>query len=152
VVGRPTSFINAPFGRRAYQLWISFSNVGFLGETFLLLDGSFIRWIASSTRSLGGVTLPCFCLSSSPSLFSLSTSSSPPYPGDFEAVSSDSLLNYWTSTVFFLLLVPGVSFPSRVASGMPIILGSDSSVRSAGIRSSIGQSLVVSSRSSSMSL
>jgi hypothetical protein len=41
-----------------------FHNVGFMGETFLFLEVS-----ASSIGSLGGVTLPYFCLSSSPFFF-----------------------------------------------------------------------------------
>jgi hypothetical protein len=126
---------------------ILLSRCRFHGETFLFLDGS-----ASSVGSLGGVTLPCFFLSSFTSLFSLSTSSSPPPPGDSEAVSYDVVLSCWTSSVFFLLLVPGVSCPSRVTSGLPISSGSNSYVGSAGIRSFVGQSLVIYSRSSYVSL
>jgi hypothetical protein len=121
-----------------------FQKVGFMGETFLFFKGS-----SSSAGSLGGVTSPCFCWSSF--LFVSSTSSSPPHSGDIEAVPSDALLNFWTSSVFFLLFGPGQSFASSVVPGLSISLGSEISVGSAGMRSYVDQSLVISSRSSSMS-
>jgi hypothetical protein len=72
---------------------------GFVGETFLFFKGS--------ASSLGGVTFPFFFSSSFP--FISSTSSSPPRSGDTEVVFYDALLKSWTSSVFFLLLVLGVS-------------------------------------------
>jgi hypothetical protein len=108
-----------------------FRNVGFMGETFLLLDGS-----ASSGGLCGSVTLPCFCLSSSPSFSSLSTSSSPPPLGEYNAVSSDVLLSFYTSSFFFFLLLLGASYASRVTTGFPMRYGSDSSAWSTGIRNS----------------
>jgi hypothetical protein len=81
-----------------------FLKVGFVGESFLFLEGS-----TSSTGSLGGVMSLVFFLSSFPLVASLSTSSSHPHPGDSEVVSSNVLLRFCTSLVFFLLLVPGVS-------------------------------------------
>jgi len=71
----------------------------FEGETFLFFNGS--------ASYLGAVTSPCFYSSYFP--FISSTSLSPPQPGDTEAVFSEALLNSWTSSIFFLLLVPGVS-------------------------------------------
>jgi hypothetical protein len=76
-----------------------FQEEGFEVETFLLFKGS--------VSSLDDVTLPCFCSSYLP--FISSTLSSPPRLGDTEAVFSEALLKSWTSLVFFLLLVPGVS-------------------------------------------
>jgi hypothetical protein len=76
-----------------------FREEGFLGEIFLFFKGS--------TSSLGGVTFPFFC-SYSLSLTS-STFSSSPRPSDTEVVFSDAFLKSWTSSVFFLLLGPGVS-------------------------------------------
>jgi hypothetical protein len=70
-----------------------FQEEGFVGETFLFFKGS--------TSSLGHVTSPFF--------FSASTSSSTPWSGDSEAVFPEALLKSWTSIVFFLLFVPGVS-------------------------------------------
>jgi hypothetical protein len=84
-----------------------FCKVGFVGETILFLEGS-----TSSIGSLGGVTFPCLCGSSFPLVPSLSTSSSPPRPSDFEAISYDVLLNCWTSSIFFLILIPCVSCSS----------------------------------------
>jgi hypothetical protein len=84
-----------------------FHEVGFLGEIFIFLEGS-----ASSMGSLGGVTSPCFYLSSFPLVCSLFTSSLYPHLGDSKAVSSDALLRFCTSSVFFLLLGPSVSCSS----------------------------------------
>jgi hypothetical protein len=70
-----------------------------MGETFLFFKGS--------ASSLGGVTSPCFCSYSFP--FISSTSSSPPRPGDTEAVFFYALLKSCTSAFFFLLLVSSVS-------------------------------------------
>jgi hypothetical protein len=82
-----------------------FWDVGFVGETFLFLEVS-----TSSIGSLGDVTSPCFYLSSSPLSSSLSTLSSPPLLGESEAVSSDALFNFYTSSFFFLLLLLGASY------------------------------------------
>jgi hypothetical protein len=76
-----------------------FQEEGFRGGTFLFFKGS--------VSSLGGVTSPFFC-STSLSFIS-STSSSPPHSGDMEAVFPEALLKSWTSLVFFLLLILGVS-------------------------------------------
>jgi hypothetical protein len=111
----------------------------FRGETFLFFRGS--------TSSLGSVTFPRFC--SSPLPFISSTSSSPPHSGDTEAIFPKALLNSWTSSVFFVLMGPCVSCSLCVVSRL---LGSDISVGSTGRRRSMEQSLVISSRSSSMSL
>jgi hypothetical protein len=124
-----------------------FCNVGFVGETFIFLDGS-----TSSGRLCGSVTSPCFYLYSSPLFSSLSASSSPPPLGDSEAVSFDVLFSFCTSFVFFLLLVPGVSYSSRVATKILISSGSGSFAESTGIRRYACHSLVISSRSSSVRL
>jgi hypothetical protein len=73
-------------------------------------------------------------------------SSSPPYSGDMEVVFPKALLRYWTYSVLFLLLGSGVSC---IVYGLS---GSDISVGSAGMSRYADQSLVISSRSSSMSL
>jgi hypothetical protein len=86
-----------------------FHDVGFIGETFLFLDVS-----TSSSGFLGGVTSPYFLLSSSPSLYSLSTSSSFPLQGEFDAFSSDALFISCTSSFFFFLLPLGASYSLRV--------------------------------------
>jgi hypothetical protein len=112
---------------------------GFRGKTFLFFRGS--------VSSLGSVTFPCFCSTSLP--FISSTSSSPPQSGDTEAVFPEALLKYWISSVLFLLLGLGVSCSLCVVFGMS---GLDISARSTGIRRFLDQSLVISSRSSSVSL
>jgi hypothetical protein len=86
-----------------------FRDVGFVGETFL-----FLEVLASSRGSLGGVTSPCFFLYSSPLSSSLYTLSSPPPLGEFEVVSSEALFSSCTYSVFFLLLLLGASYSSRV--------------------------------------
>jgi hypothetical protein len=65
---------------------------GFRGETFLFFKGS--------TSSLGDFT--------SPSISLASTSSPPPRSGDMEEVFNEVMLKFWTSSVFFRLLVLGV--------------------------------------------
>jgi hypothetical protein len=99
-----------------------FRDEGFMGETFLFLDVS-----ASSRGSLGSVTSPYLCFSSSPLSSSLSTSSPPPPLGESKIVSSDVLFNSYTSSFFFLLLLLGASYSSRVTTGLLMRLGSDSS-------------------------
>jgi hypothetical protein len=113
----------------------------FGGETFLFFRGS--------TSSLGSVTSPCFY--SSPLPFISSTLSSPPQSGDTEEVFLEALLKSWTSSVFFLQLVPGVFYSLWVASGLSSS-GSDMSTGLANIRRYEDHSLVISSRSSSMIL
>jgi hypothetical protein len=122
-----------------------FCNEGFVGETFLFVDGS-----VSSGRFYGVVTLPC--LSSSCSFSFFFTSSSPPPLGDSDGVSFDVLCTSCTSCFFFFLLLLGESYSSRVTTVFPMRLGSDSSVGLVGIRSSTCQSLMISSRSSVVSL
>jgi hypothetical protein len=116
-----------------------FREEGFKGETFL-----FFR---ESTSSLGGVTSPGFYLVPFP--FSSSTSSSPPQSGDIEEVFPEALLKSWTSSVFFVLLGLGVSCSLCIVSG---ISGSNISGGFAGRRIYAGQSLVILSRSYSVSL
>jgi hypothetical protein len=82
-----------------------FHNEGFIGEPFLFLDV-----FASVSGSLGDVTSPYFCLSSSPSSSSFSTSSPPSPSGESDVVSFDALLNSYTSSFFFFLLLLGVSY------------------------------------------
>jgi hypothetical protein len=96
-----------------------FQEEGFGGETFIFFRGS--------VSSLGSVTSPCFCSTPVPFI----SSSSPPRPGDIEAFFLEVLLRSWTSSVFFILLGPGVSC---MLSGLS---RSDSSAGSAGIRRSI---------------
>jgi hypothetical protein len=110
-----------------------FREEGFRGETFLFFRGSF--------SYLDGVTSPCFC--STPVLFI--SSSSPPQSCDIEVVFPKALLRSCTSSIFFVLLGSGVSCAVSRLSGLNISAGS------AGIRRSIDQSLVISSRSSSVS-
>jgi hypothetical protein len=96
--------------------FIFFREEGFGRETFLLFKGS--------SSSLGNVTLPFFCSTSTPSI-------SPPYPHlsvDMEAVFMDALSKSWTCLVFFILLGPGVS---SVVSGLSKL---DISAGSAGMR------------------
>jgi hypothetical protein len=71
-----------------------FREEGFRGETFLFFKGS--------TSSLGDVT--------SPGLYSISTSSPPPQSGDMEEVFTEVLIKFWTSSVFFYLLVTSVFY------------------------------------------
>jgi hypothetical protein len=105
-----------------------FREKGFEGETFLFFKGS--------TSSLGGVT--------SLGLYSASTSSPPPWSGDMEAVFPEVLLKLWTSSIFL-----SVFCSLRVSSRLSI---SDISVGLVGIRRLVDHSLVISSRSSSVSL
>jgi hypothetical protein len=69
-----------------------FQKEGFGGEPFLFFRGS--------------TSSPCFCSTS------LSSNSSPsaPHSGDMEVVFMNALSNSWTSSVFFVLLGPGVSY------------------------------------------
>jgi hypothetical protein len=120
-----------------------FHDVGFMGETFILLEVSSL-----SIGSLGGVTSPCFFLSYSPLSSSLYTSSSPPPLGESEVVSSNVLFNSYTSSFFFLLLLLGASYSLRVTIGLLMRLGLDNSAWSTGIRRYVGHSLVISSVSS----
>jgi hypothetical protein len=90
----------------------------------------------------GSTLSPFFCSTS----LSSNSSPSPPYSGDMEAVFMDALSNPWTSSVFFILLGPGVSC---AVYGLSM---SDISAGLAGIRRSMNHSLVISSRSSSVSL
>jgi hypothetical protein len=69
-----------------------FQEEGFKGKTFLFFNGS--------TSYLYIVTSLGLC--------SASTSSPPPQLGDMEAVFPEVLLKFWTSLVFFFLLVLGV--------------------------------------------
>jgi hypothetical protein len=124
-----------------------FHDEGFLGEPFIFLDVSIF-----GRGSLGGVTSPCSCFSSSPSSSSLSTSSPPPPSGESGVVSFDALFSSYTSSFFFFLLLLGASYSSRVTTGLPMRSGSESSVCSAGTRNSAGHSLVISSIYSSVSL
>jgi len=124
-----------------------FHEEGFMRETFLFLD-----IYVSSGGFWGSFTSPSFYIYSSPFSSSLSTTSSPPPLGDSKEVSSDGLLNSCISSFFFLLLLLGVSYSPWVTTGLPIMLGSDSSTGSIGIRSFACHSFVISSRSSSVSL
>jgi hypothetical protein len=103
-------------------------------ETFLFFRGSML--------SFDSITSPCFFSSPVPFI----SSSSPPRLGDIEAIFLEGLLRSWTYSVFFILLGLGVS---RTIFGL---LGSDISAGSAGMRRYVDQSLVISSRSSSVSL
>jgi hypothetical protein len=107
---------------------------GFSGETFLLFEGS--------SSSLGGVTSPFFCSTFAPSI-------SPPYhpcSAKMEEVFMDALSKSWTSSILFIFLGLGVSCVAYELSK------SDISARSAGMRRSADQSLVISSKSSSIIL
>jgi hypothetical protein len=106
---------------------------GFRGEPFL-----FFEW---SSSSLGGVTFL--------GLYLASTSSPPPRSGDVEVVFPEVFLKFWTSSVFFCLLVSSVFCSLWLSSGLSI---SDISAGLTGIRRSSDHSLVISSRSSSISL
>jgi hypothetical protein len=119
---------------------------GFFGETFIFLDFS-----TSVRGSLGGVTLPCSCLSS---LFFSSwfTSSPPPPPGESGTISSDALFISCTSSFFFFLELLGPSYSSRVTTGFSMRSGSESSVYLTSTRNFAGHSLVISSIYSSVSL
>jgi hypothetical protein len=105
-----------------------FQEEGFRGEPFLFLR--------ESTSS------PSFCSTS----LSPKSSPSPPCSGEMEAVFTDALSNSWTSSVFFALLGLGVSY---VVYGLSML---DISIGSTGTRRSTNQSLVISSKSSSISL
>jgi hypothetical protein len=99
-----TVIIFCSLGLLAFEF---FHDVGFVGETFLLLDV-----FASSRGFLGGVTSPCFFLSSSPSFSHLSTSSTPPLLGEFDAIFSDALFISCTSSFLFFLLLLGAPYSS----------------------------------------
>jgi hypothetical protein len=120
---------------------------GFFGETFIFLD------VSVSVRGyLGSVTSPLSFLYSSPSTYSFSTSS-PPLPlGESDVVSSDVLFNFCTSSFFFFLLLLGASYSLQVTIGLPLRLGSQSSIYLTGMRNFARHSLVISSISSSVSL
>jgi hypothetical protein len=124
-----------------------FRDVGFVGETFLFLDVSGL-----SGGFCSSVTSPFFCLSYSPLCSSLSTSSPPPLLGESDAVFSDVLCISCTYSFFFILLLLGASYSSRVTTGLPMRLASDSSACLTSIRNSTVHSLVISFRSSSMNL
>jgi hypothetical protein len=124
-----------------------FRDEGFFGEPFLFLDVSIF-----GGGSLGGVTSPCSYFSSSPSSSSLSTLSPPPPSSEFDVISFDALFGSCTSSLFFLLLLLGASYSSRVTRGLPMRSGSKSSIYSIGTRNSEGHSLFISSISSSMNL
>jgi hypothetical protein len=79
-----------------------------MGETFLFFKGS--------ASSLSNVTSPYFYLVTFPFIYS--TSSSPPRSGDTEAIFPEALLKSWTSSIFFLILVPGVSCSLCVVFGL----------------------------------
>jgi hypothetical protein len=115
----------------------------FFGESFLFLDV-----YVSSRGSLGGVTSPYLCLSSSPSSSSFSTSSPSPPSGESDAVSSDALCISFTYSFLLLLLLLGASYTSHVTTGLPMRSGLYSYVRSTGTKNSLGHSLVISSISS----
>jgi hypothetical protein len=110
----------------------------FRGETFLLFD--------ESSSSLGGGTSAFYCLVSIPYL------SSPSLSGVMEVVLTDRLSTFWTSSIlfiifsFFVLLGQGVSYTILGLSMLEI------SAESVEIRRSANHSLVISSRSSSVSL
>jgi hypothetical protein len=105
-----------------------FHEEGFRGEPFLFFRGS--------------TSSPCFCSN----YFSSNSWPSPPCSGDMEVVFMDALSNSGTSSVLFVLLGLGVSYAVYRLSM------SDISAGSAGIRRSADQSLVISSKSSSISL
>jgi hypothetical protein len=84
-----------------------FCNEGFIEEPFLFLDVSASVW-----GYLGVVTSPSFYLYYSPSSFSLSTLSPPSPSGESGVVSFDALLNSYTSSLFFFLLLLGASYSS----------------------------------------
>jgi hypothetical protein len=101
---------------------------GLRGEPFLFFSGSTLY--------------PCFCSTS----FSFNSLPSPPCSGDMEVVFTNALSISWTSSVFFVLLGPGVSYTFY---GLSM---SDISTGFAGIRSFSDQSFVISSKSSFVSL
>jgi hypothetical protein len=105
-----------------------FQEEGFGGEPFLFFKGSTLSPFFYSTYLL------------------FNSSPSPPCSGDMEAVFMDSLSISWTSSVFFVLLGPGVSY---AVFGMSML---DISTGSTEIRRSNDQSLVISSKSSSVIL
>jgi hypothetical protein len=124
-----------------------FRDVGFIGETFLLLDVS-----TSSMGFLGSVTFPYFFLSSSLSSSYFSTLSPPPPSCESEVMSSNMLFISYISSVFFFLLLLGASNSSRVTIILPMRLGSNSYSWSNDTRNYSGHSLVISLRFSSMRL
>jgi hypothetical protein len=111
-----------------------FRDEGFDGETFLFFEGY--------SSSLGSVTLPFFYSNSAPSI----SPPSPPFSTEMEVVFIDALSKSWTSSVFFIFLGLGVSC---AASGL---YKSDISAGFAGMRRFADQSLVISSKSTSVSL
>jgi hypothetical protein len=100
----------------------------FRGEPFLFFRGS--------------TSSPCFYST----YLSPNSSPSPPYSCEMEAVFTDVLSNSWTSSVFFSPLGPGVSCIVSRLSMSDIFAGY------ARTRRSTDQSLVISSKSSSISL
>jgi len=122
-----------------------FRKEGFVGETLLFLDG-----LVSSGRFCGGFTSPF--LSYYYYFSSLFTSLSPPPLGDWDVVSSDVLCISYTSYFFFFFLLLGKSYSSWVTTEFLMRYDSVISTRSAGIRSFAGYSLMISSRSSVVSL
>jgi hypothetical protein len=113
-----------------------FHEEGLYRDTYLFLKGS--------VSSLDGVTSPFFCSTSFS--FISSISSSPPHLGDMESIFPEVLLRSWTSSVFFIFLGLGVSCMVSGLSGPNISAGST------GMRRSVDQSLMISSRSSYMRL
>jgi hypothetical protein len=111
-----------------------FREEGFGGVIFIFMEGY--------SSSLGGVDSPLFCSTSVPP----SSSPSPPYAGEIEVVFVDVLGTSSTSSSFLVLLGPCVS---NIASGLS---SSDLSMGSATIRKSVEHSLVISSKSSLVSL
>jgi hypothetical protein len=105
-----------------------FREEGFRGKPFLFFRGS--------------TSYPFFYST----YLSFNSSPSTPCSGDMEAVFTDALSNSWTSSVFFVLLISGVSY---AIFGLSMF---DISAESTGIRRSNNQSLVISSKSSSISL
>jgi hypothetical protein len=113
---------------------VFFLDEGFGGVIFLFLEGS--------SSSLGGVTSPFLYSTSMPS----SSSSLPPFVGEREAVFVDVLWISWTSTSFLVLRGHGVSDIASRLSTLDIFVGSIET------RRSIDHSLVISSKSYSVSL
>jgi hypothetical protein len=103
-----------------------FHEEGFGGETFLFFEGS--------SSSLGGVDLPFFGSTSSPSI----SPPSPHFSAKMEVFLMDVLSQSWTSSVFFILLGLGISV---VVSGLSTL---DICIGFAGTRSSTDHSLVIS--------
>jgi hypothetical protein len=93
-----------------------FREEGFGGETFLFFKGS--------SSSLGSVTSPFFFSAYVPSI----SLPSPPLFGEMKVVFMDVLSKSQTSSVFFILLGPGVSdtvFVGQFAQGLVLSLMSN---------------------------